>query len=124
MSILLLFLATVIAVELAWALRLVAVMRDLGHFGARASRVMRRRGASDASRERAAMILSARMFRASMRSLLLLVAVAAPIVIVIMIADAHGAHLGALFIHPEASLALPLLCLSYAVIRYQVRKRL
>jgi hypothetical protein len=123
-AILSLFLAIVIAIELAWGLRLVAVMRDLGHFGARATRVMRRSGASDASRERAAMILSVRMFRASARSLLLLVAVAAPIAIVIMIGDAHGAHLGALFIHPEASLALPLLCLSYAVIRYQVRKRL
>jgi len=124
MSVLSLFLAIVIAIELAWGLRLVAVMRNLGHSGARASRVMRRRGASDASRERAAMILSVRMFRASAHGLLLLVAVAAPIVLVIIVGDAHGAHLGTLFIHPEASLALPLLCLSYAVVRYQIRKRL
>ena len=70
------------------------------------------------------MILSARMFRASLRGLILLAAVAAPIAIVIMAGNAYGANLGALFIHPGANLALPLLCLSYAVIRFQARKRL
>ena len=85
---------------------------------------MRRRRASDASKERAARILSARMFRASLRSLLLLVAVVAPIAIVLMIGEAVGAHPGALFLNPGARLILLGLCLSYAAVRYYARKHL
>lgn len=111
-------------IELARGLHIMAAFRHIAQSGARATRVFRRRGASDASRERAAMILSARMFRASLRGLLLLAVVATPYVMVFTFGDAAGAHLGMLSGNPAAKLILVGLCLSYAFVRYHVRKRL
>jgi hypothetical protein len=102
----------------------VPAFRHLAHCGARARGIMFRRGVSDASKERAALILSMMMFRASGRAMLLLLAVIAPIVLAVMIGDAAGAHVGGLFLNFRARLVLLGLCLCYACLRYLARKRL
>ena len=64
------------------------------------------------------------MFRASIRALLLLLAVVAPIAIVLLVGDALGMRIGSLLLNVRARLVLLGLCLCYACFRFLLRKQL
>lgn len=80
-----LFCATIASVEL---LRNMAVMRDflaLAGLGKQAARVVVRRGVSDWAKERALRLLSGQIFRTSLASFARLLAIAAPLLLVLAI---------------------------------------
>ncbi|MBQ1500237.1 MAG: hypothetical protein IIZ38_18165 [Sphingomonas sp.] len=116
------FLAIVAVLELARALPLVAAFRELAACGRHAMRLMARRGVSDWGKERALRILSGRMFARTMRAGGLLLAAAAPLLVVLAL-DANWPEIGVFRTDWTARLALMPFTLGYAVLRWQVIPR-
>ena len=116
------FLALVAVLELARALPLIPAFRELAACGQHAMRLMARRGVSDWGKERALRILSGRMFARTMRAGGLLLAAAAPLLMVLAL-DANWPEIGAFRTEWTARLALMPFTLGYAVLRWQVIPR-
>lgn len=83
-----LLLATVAAIELAWATRVMACFAQLAATSARAQRMLRRRGVSEWAKERAMRLTSQRLMARSLRGAGLLLVVAMPF----LVAGAIEAH--------------------------------
>lgn len=111
--------ALLVALELFRRLPVVARFRDLAAWGQRSLGLVQRRRVSEWAKERAMRLMSLRLFQASARAGLMLVAVAAPIAIVLAVDSGLdlGAH-EALF-DWQARLIILLICAAYAVARWQ-----
>lgn len=122
MTVLVLFAALVAVLELARRLPLFAAFRAMQAASARTARVVRRRG-SDFSKARAMRILSARMFAASLRAGALLLAVASPLLIVLLLGSTDQARAVGLAIDGATRLWVIPLSLGYAALRWQLGRR-
>ncbi|MEI9928078.1 MAG: hypothetical protein WDN44_10775 [Sphingomonas sp.] len=116
-----LLIAILTALELFRRLPVLASFRDLAHWGARSTALLRRRGVSEWAKERAMRLLSRRLFAKSVRAGALLALVAG--------ADRGGA--GARFDRRSGRarawfdwrkrLWIVMVCLAYAFLRWQFR---
>ena len=122
MTVLLLFAALVAVLELARRLPLIASFRDMQVCSARTVRLMRTPG-SDHCKERAMRILSARMFARSLRAGGLLLAVASPLLIVLLLGSTDEARAIGMAIDGHTRLWVIPLSLGYAVLRWQLGRR-
>lgn len=116
------FLAVVAVLELARALPLVPAFRELAACGQHASRLLARKGVSEWGKERALRILSGRMFARSMRAGGLLLATAAPLLVVLAV-DANWPDIVGIRTDWASKLWLMPFTLGYAVLRWQVIPR-
>lgn len=121
---LVLFLAIFLALELARRLPLLACFRALGRLSTRSATTLKRRRVSEWCKERAIQILSRRMFIASVRAGLLLALVAAPIGLALYLDTLVPLGVRHAFLDWRERLLLLLLCVSYAILRWQIRRRL
>ena len=119
-----LFLAAVVAIELVRRLPLLAAFRRMALTSRRVGRMLKRRSVSERWMELAMRKLSARLFGQSLGAAGLLAAVAAPIGLVLALDRPF--NLGALEALGDASARaqLTLLCITYAVFRYFVARAL
>jgi hypothetical protein len=115
------FLAIVAVLELARALPLIPAFQELAACGQHAMRLLAKRGVSEWGKERALRILSLRMFARSMRAGGLLLAVAAPLLVVLFLV-ANWPEVVGIRTDWTAKLALLPFTLSYAALRWQVRR--
>lgn len=122
MTVLLLFVALVAVLELARRLPLIAAFREMQACSARTARLIRARG-SDHCKERAMRILSARMFARSLRAGALLLAVASPLLFVLLAGSTDQARAVGLAIDGATRLWVIPLSLSYALLRWQLGRR-
>lgn len=122
MTVLLLFAALVAVLELARRLPLLAAFRAMQGCSARTARLLRMRG-SDHCKERAMRILSARMFAVSFRAGGLLLAVASPLLLVLLLGSTEEARAVGLAIDGQTRLWVIPLSLGYAVLRWQLGRR-
>ncbi|MEP9357985.1 hypothetical protein [Sphingomonas sp. KR3-1] len=116
------FLAIIAVLELARALPLIPAFRELSACGQHAMRLMARRGVSEWGKERAMRILSARMFARSVRAGSLLLATAAPLLIVLTFAARWPELIGMHADDWTSRLWLVPFTLGYAALRWQVRR--
>jgi len=122
MTVLLLFAALVCVLELARRLPLIAAFREMQTCSVRTARLLRAPG-SDHCKERAMRILSARMFARSLRAGGLLLAVASPLLIVLLLGSTGEAHAVGLAIDGQTRLWVIPLSLGYAALRWQLGRR-
>lgn len=117
-------LAVLLGAELLRRLPVLATFRRLAAISARTGTVLRRRGVSDYSKERALQILSRRMFFTSLLACALLCLVLAPIALALALDHWGIAPVGALRVLTDWRDRLVILgiCLSYAIIRWQWRR--
>ncbi len=115
-----LFAALVAAGEIARRTHVLGRFAALGALGRRSAAVVARRGVSDFSKERATRILGLRMMRASLVAGGLLLAVIAPVVLVLL-ADGPVLPLGVrkAFLDWQARGFLLLLMVLYVLVRWQ-----
>ena len=116
------FLAIVAVLELARALPLISAFHELNACGQHALRLLARKGVSEWGKERALRILSGRMFARSVRAGGLLLATAAPLLLVLAL-EARWPEVVAMRTHWTAKLALMPFTLGYALLRWQVIPR-
>jgi hypothetical protein len=124
-----LLLALIVAIELFRRLPVLVRFRALAEWGARAGALVRRRGVSEWAKERAMRLMSLRLFAASVRAGVLLLAVAAPILVAFAIdsgAIDSGLDLGVAhaFFDWRQRLWTLLLCGAYAIVRHHAGRRL
>lgn len=122
MTVLLLFAALVTVLELARRLPLVAAFREMQSCSVRTARLLRAPG-SDHCKERAMRILSARMFMRSLRAGGLLLAVASPLLLVLLLGSTGQARDVGLAIDGQTRLWVIPFSLGYAVLRWQLGRR-
>jgi len=123
MTSLLLFAAIVCVLELVRRLPLIPAFREMSACGNHALVLVRRRGVSDFSKERAMRILSARLFVRSVRAGGLLLAVASPLLLVLLVAASPEARAVGLAMDWQARLWVVPLGLGYALLRWQLGRR-
>lgn len=119
-----LLIAILAALELFRRLPLVASFRDLAYWGARSTALLRRRGVSEWAKERAMGLLSRRLFAKSVRAGLLLALVAAPIGAMLMLDTLVDLGVRAALFDWQKRLWIVMICLTYAIVRWQIRRRL
>ena len=122
--VLLLFLALIAAGEVARRIHIVSRFALLGALGRRSAAVLARRGVSDHSKERATRILSGRMMHASLGAGAGLLAVIAPVLIVLLIDYRVPFGVRAAFLDWQARLLLLSLMVVYVFARWQLGRRL
>lgn len=115
------FLAIIAVLELARALPLIPAFQELGACGQHAMRLMARRGVSEWGKERAMRILSGRLFLRSLRAGGLLLAVAAPLLLVLTLTANWPELIGARTEWSDRLWLVPF-TLGYAALRWQVRR--
>lgn len=113
-----------VTLELARRLPLVTRFRTLGFLSTRSVATLKRRRVSEWCKERAIQILARRMFIASVRAGLLLALVAAPIGLAFYLDTLFPLGVRHAFLDWRERLLLLLVCVSYAILRWQVRRRL
>ena len=123
MTSLLFFAAIVCALELARRVPLIPAFAAMSGCGNQALRLIRRRGVSDFSKERAMRILSARLFAKSARAGALLLLVASPLLLVLLVAASDQARAIGLESDWQARLWVVPMGLGYALLRWQLGRR-
>lgn len=116
------FLAVIAVLELARALPLIPAFQDLNACSQHALRLLARKGVSEWGKERALRILSGRMFMRSVRAGGLLLATAAPLLLVLAV-DAHWPEVVGVRADWTSKLWLMPFTLGYALLRWQVIPR-
>ena len=119
-----LLLAILIALELFRRLPVIASFRCLAHWGGQSSALIRRRGVSEWAKERAMQLLSLRLFVSSMRAGVMLVLVAAPILVALLIDSFVDIDVRDTLFDWHKRLWILMICVAYALIRWQFRRRL
>lgn len=116
-----LFLSIILVIELARRLPLIPAFRDMAACSARSMRLVARRGVSEWGKERAMRMLAARMFAKSLWAGALLVVTASPLLFVAAVAalDPGIIRLDGW----QARLWMVPLTLSYALLRWQIGRR-
>lgn len=122
MTLLLLFAALVALLELARRLPLIAAFRAMQRASADTARVLKARG-SDFSKARAMRILSARMLARSLRAGALLATAASPLAAVLLIGSSASGRAVGLAIDGQTRLWVIPLGLGYALLRWQIARR-
>ncbi len=119
-----LLLAILVALELFRRLPVLASFRALAFWGRRSAALLPRRDVSEWAKERAMQLLSRRLFLASARAGLLLALVALPIGAMLVLDQFVDLGVRAALFDWRKRLGIVMICLTYAILRWQIGRRL
>ncbi|MFT8720613.1 sulfotransferase [Acetobacter sp.] len=116
-----LLLATLASIELAWATGVLRCLMDVNRLGRRATHIVTRRHVSEWAKERAMRLMSGRLMAQSLRGLALIAVVAAPLLLALAVDKWWPYGFAQAFTHWPTRVALLVISLAYLFTRRRFR---